>query len=215
VARALLKALSFRFNVHVHNISRRLAAILLVVFATSAWAIPITGSVDFFGTIKLNGNLGVATGTSVSTVYYAQGDGAFGDVVDPTAVTFASFQWNPASVPVNSLWSFTDMDSGWSYRFSLAAITGFTQSNTDLDVAGVGSLFITGIGSEYEETAGKWNFTITDVDGAPNLKTSRFGFSSNSGVPVPDGGIPILALGATMVSLAMVGRSKSGRRRGL
>jgi hypothetical protein len=177
------------------------AAVVTLALTQSASAVQISGKVDMVGTLNLDaGSLATASAVTAfgpATVIPTP-NGAFLGTAG-SAVTFTPFSWNPASTPVNPLWSF--VSGGWTYTFDLNNITFVSQNAAFVNLAGNGILNITGLGSPYDATFGNWTFTITSAGADPEF---RFGFvSSTAAVPqqVPDGGMTVALLGLALVGV--------------
>src|SRR5438552_11282248 len=131
-----------------------------------AGAVPVTGSVDMSGTAFLDNTLlGSATkansfsGVTVGGIPTGSFAGTVGD-----SVTWSPFGWNPATTPVNPLWTYNDIVTGFTYSFNLASVSIDSQSNTFLNLLGTGTLSITGPGSPFDVggSAASWSFTISN-----------------------------------------------------
>lgn len=167
----------------------------------------ITGGLHMTGVATLdNADLGSATQATafagVTTQPLTASGSYFGILQD--TVTFKPFSWNPSSAPINTLWSFADAGTGWTYTFDLATLSVASQSSSFLNITGDGTLNITGSGSPYTATSGSWSFTISNPGGASN-STFNFGFDSANNA-LPDGGTTVLLLGAALSGLALIRR---------
>jgi hypothetical protein len=180
----------------------------LSLLSAVAYAIPISGTVDMSGTVFLNNALlGSATaattfsGVTVGGIPTGSFTGTAGD-----SVTWMPFAWNPASTPVNPLWTYTDGGTGYTYSFSLASLAVEEQTNKFLNLTGVGTLSITGAGSPYDDTVGTWSFTISNSSGGAH---SNFAFTfANSQTAVPDGGNTIALMGLALIGLVACARRR-------
>lgn len=173
------------------------AAVVSMTLVQNASAVAISGKVDMVGTLNLN-TTSLATASTVTSFGPAAviptPNGAFIGTAG-SAVTFTPFSWNPQSTPVIPLWSF--VSGGWTYTFDLNNISFVFQNASFVNLAGEGILNITGLGSPYTPTQGKWTFTITSAGSDPNF---RFGFVSSTAA-VPDGGMTVALLGLALVGV--------------
>jgi hypothetical protein len=180
----------------------------LSLLSAVAYAIPISGTVDMSGTVYLdNALLGSATaatsfsGVTVGGIPTGSFTGTAGD-----SVAWNPFQWNPSNTPINPLWSYTDVGTGYTYAFSLSNLSVVAQTNFFLNLTGVGTLSITGAGSPYENTTGTWSFTISNSSGGAH---SNFAFTfANSQTAVPDGGNTVALMGAALIGLVALARRR-------
>lgn len=178
---------------------------VLVMAATMAQAIPITGQINMSGTAVLDntllGSATKATGFSAVTV----GGGPTGSFVGTTGDTvgWTAFGWNPATTPVTPLWTFFDVGTGWTYSFDLANLSIASQNNSFLNLLGTGTLKISGGG--YTDTAGYWSFTISNPGGGASANF-HFTFANAQTAAVPDGGMSVVLLGLALAGMAGVRR---------
>jgi hypothetical protein len=173
------------------------------VLSHRAAAVPITGQVTMGGTAMLNNmSLGSATAaTAFSGVTVNNpANGSYAGTAG-SAVTFNAFSWNPSSAPVSPLWSF--ISGGRTYQFNLTSLTVVSQSNSFLNIAGLGSLTIVGPGG-FDPTTGAWSFTISQAGGGPSADF-QFGFQSSNNA-IPEGGSALALLGISLVCVEFVRR---------
>ena len=159
----------------------------------TAVAMPINGTIAFFGggTTTGGSDLGTATGLAFNNpidVIGATDD--FSSLAGATG-TFTDFTFAPYTA-VTPLWL------AGGFRFDLMALTVDTQNTTQLGLSGTGVVMGTG----FTDTAGTWSLTANGAAG-----TTNFSFSTNTAAPEP--GI-ILLLG---VGLGGLGVSQWWRRR--
>lgn len=172
-----------------------------------AEAAQITGTIRMDGAVTLDTqDLATANSATFSNpaATVSSASGSYAGVTTGTPVNWSNFSWNPASTPVNDLWSFSF--SGKNYSFDLNTITSVNRiGSSDLIIKGLGTVDITG----YDSTPAKWSFSITDTsEGASGSFT--FGFSdSNTATPTPDGGATAMLLGAGFLGLAGLRRKLS------
>lgn len=178
--------------------------------ALNSQAIPITGSVSFAGTTTIDGvNFIAATKfLSFQNVTVGAPSALSGSYVGTSgaAVTMTPFTWSPptASTPINPLWSF--VVGGLTYSFDLSVLHQDYASLTGLLLSGTGTAHITGTGSTSQDTIGNWDFS------AQTLGLSTFTFSSSTTIPaaaVPDGGVTLTMLGASLLGLGLMGRKQA------
>ena len=181
----------------------------------NAGAVPITGLVDMSGTAFLNNAaLGSATaatgfaGVTVGGVPTGSFAGTFGD-----SVTWSAFGWNPSTAPVNPLWTYSDVGTGFTYKFNLGSVSVSSQSNTFLNLLGTGTLFITGPGSTFDAagTSGTWSFTISNSNGLPR-PTFAFTFANSQTAVAPDSGSAVALLGIALAGIEGVRRALRARK---
>ncbi len=182
-------------------------AVALLACAT-AHAVPISGQVTIAGTATLNNtNLNQATAaTAFSGV----------TVIDPTtgsyagsqgsAVTFNPFSWSPSSASVSPLWSF--VFGGRTYQFNLASLTVVSQSSTFLNIAGIGTLTISGTGPTFDPTIGSWSFSIVNPSGGPQV-SFQFSFAPPMNVPMSEDGSALALLSIGLVCLELIRRKSA------
>ncbi len=168
---------------------------------------PISGAISFSGTASMDGtSFDTATQfTAFENVVVGAASALSGDYTGTSgaAVTMTTFTWAPptASTPINPLWSF--VSGGNTYSFDLAVMHEDFSSPTGLLLSGLGTAHITGPGLELLDTTGIWNFS------AQTLGLSTFTFSSTTSVrtdSVPDGGLTVAMMGASLLGLCLMGR---------
>jgi hypothetical protein len=167
-----------------------------------AQAVPITGGISLGGGFTTDtGDLNTAHTlffgsfpsvfiTSVSGSYSGVPTGAF----TPPSLTQNPVTFDPFTVPVIPLWSFTY--AGLTYSFDL--LFGFISNRgpDTLTLEGRGMLMISGGG--YDPTPGIWILTANQANGT-------FSFSSSNGA-VPDGGMTVVMLGLALCGIGMIRR---------
>jgi hypothetical protein len=178
-----------------------------VAIATTVQATPISGTVNFAGSVTLNSGSSVAGATSVTgwsgpaagKPYVAASSGDL-SAAFLTPVTFTA-PWT-FGTGQTALWSFLGAN-GDTYTFNLLASTlpVFSGSPTTMSVTGSGTIIATGP-IAFTATAGTWAFSSQDPSsGTP----ATFSFSAASGT-VPDGGTTVLLLGAALSGLGLLRR---------
>ena len=177
-----------------------------VALTQAVQADQITGSISMNGTATLDSQslstATMATGVSGVTESGATAQGSFAGVGLNDPVTWVAFAFSGGSA--SPLWSFTDGTTGYTYTFALTSDYIVSQTSTFLNIAGLGTLNITGVGSPYVATPGAWTFTISDANGQPS---PNFNFTfANSNTSVPDGGTTAMLLGAGLSGLALLKR---------
>ncbi len=188
-----------------NSIKALMAAFAVALLAcTTAQAVPITGQVTMAGTATLNNTqLGSATAATafsgVTVINPATGSYA---ATLGSAVTFNPFSWNPSSAPVSPLWSF--VSGGRTYTFNLGSLNIVSQSNSFLNIAGIGTLTISGTGPTFDPTVGAWSFSIVNPGGGPS-SNFQFGFVSSNNA-LPEGGSALALLGIGLVCVELIRR---------
>ncbi|WP_224961954.1 PEP-CTERM sorting domain-containing protein [Geomonas subterranea] len=176
-----------------------LATAALVMLTTSAWAIPITGTINFTGSGHATPNAAAiinATGVFFGDSQVAgTNSGTYSAIAVGTPVVFTGFTFNPSSglVPMESLWTLTSL--GNTYSFDLNSINRGHQSKYFLNLLGEGVLHATG----FDPTPGNWYYS--SQDGATAFS------AESSSAPVPEPGTFAL-LGAGLLGLAVYGKRR-------
>lgn len=176
-----------------------LAATALMMLATSAWAIPITGALNFTGSEVMTPtgtDLLSATGIDFGgSQMEGLGTGTYAAIRPDTPVTFTDFTFKPAAAvtPIESFWTLTYLGS--TYSFDLNSINIEFQSNNFLNLFGEGVLHATG----YDATPGNWFYSSQDGGTAFSAESSP--------APVPEPGT-VMLLGAGLFGLAIYGKRR-------
>lgn len=142
----------------------------------------INGSISFTGNAHLDGPLGSdTTFTSFSDVSATvDTNGAYAPLQSSTNVTWASFTFNPPTLPVVPLWTVTS--NGITYSFDATSMTVVLSSMSFLAIQGTGIAHITG----HADTPGTWTMSASQVG-------SAVGFSASTMVSASD--VPTLHCG--------------------
>lgn len=190
------------------------------VASQHAQAVPITGSIEFDGQVKLVDGSGDTVTLDFGA---ARVDGVENFANDPTgdysalsfgiAATFKDFTINLSDLsfvpddPVDPVWMV--VHEGITYRFRLDTITqaSIPPSLTEAwSINGTGYASITGVDTDFEETFG--TFSI----GAGGNDNPTFHFTAGSAVP--DGGATLALLGFAFMGVETF-RRKSAKREGV
>jgi hypothetical protein len=160
-----------------------------VLFAGSAMATPINGTIEFTGGFTLSGGSTLTTATTLDfgSLSVAAATGDLSGVSGNT--TFQNLTYRPTPIPpATPFWSI----SGFS--FDLTSFSVVSPPNDDyLVLKGTGTMYGP---SPYDATVGSWSFsTLYDK------------FSFLSGTSVPDASIMLL-LGPSLIGLGVLGRRK-------
>jgi hypothetical protein len=184
------------------------------VLTNKAKATQITGSISFTdsGTpVLVDGSgFGVDPVTGITsyggTISVSGASGSFAAALGASPVNFAT-PFNFSETGTNLLWSFTS--GGLTYSFSETSIdvisNGVAPTSGFLNVAGLGTISITGGSSTFTSTPG--SYSITSV--GSGLVVS-FGSSTTA---LPDGGYTVALLGSVM--LGLVGMVSVRKKRNL
>lgn len=178
-----------------------LTAGALALAAQQGMANTITGQINMVGTATLN-TTSLATATAdvsnSGVIVVPTDNGSYAGLSGDAVTTFNGFSFTGGSA--TPLWSFTA--GGLTYSFDLASDSIVSQSASFVNLAGVGTLNITGDPS----VEGSWTFTLSSAGGASS-PTFQFGFDASNN-SVPDGGLTVALLGGALTAMALV-RSKS------
>jgi hypothetical protein len=187
------------------------ASLLALILVTPGTAVPINGSISFYGAPNFdNPSLSGATEvTSYDSAYLAAGQqtGDYALLPDLLPVTFSPFVFSPPDQTVSPLWTFEY--NGLTYS---AWITSMVSSfNAGLNIwnfGGSGFLSITG----YEDTAAQWNFSTGQVGDSYFFGSAAASIGPSS-VPESGGTMPMFILGLASVLFAGRGRLiRAGKR---
>ena len=176
-------------------------AAVICLIASNAFAVPISGSINFSGSSSY---LGGTTPSDATGIHFDEGftlKGGTGDyaaVPKFTDVTFQDFYFNPTlSTPVDPLWSFNY--GGKTYDFIMNNVSYYVSPDgSSLTLSGSGVLQISGL----EDTFGTWNFTTQG--------SNAIGSFSATSAPVPEPGT-LLLLGSGLVGMFSYGRRRMKR----
>jgi hypothetical protein len=178
-----------------------IAAVAFVSFVPLIEAVPITGSIDIQGGGALltpkGAPLGTATGVDATNGVVMSGSGSFAGTIN-AQVNFDPFTFNPATTPV-TLWSFTS--GSLTYSFDLTSMVLGIDNSSLLTISGIGTLTITGDGSDWDATQGSWSYQIATAT-SPYADDGVFNYDSNT--TVPDGGLTVILLGSALSSLFLL-----------
>jgi hypothetical protein len=172
------------------------------IFSQQAQAGFISGQISFSGSAIFNTtNLAAAnTVTHFKDINNVDGKatvvgvstGSFSGIVSGTQASFTQpYQFNP-SVGVTALWSV----GGFTFDLLTSAIV--TQTSTFLNITGTGTLHNAG----FTDTAGVWNFTVSNASGSPQ---DTFSFAASTSA-VPEGGSALALLGLGLVAVELLRR---------
>ena len=182
------------------------AVATLVGLSATVQATPVTGVVNFGGSVTLATSGGVV----VSTVAAAQEVKSWAN----TATALSSGDLAAAygtSVTFTQPWAFGVQANLWTYTASDGDVFTFNLTSISSDVVsglpGNQQLAISGIGTIHEvsglvtlsDTTGTWGFTTQE-----GQVGGQFTFSAGTTVPTPDGGMTVILLGAALSGLGLL-----------
>jgi hypothetical protein len=162
--------------------------------ATSAEALPITGGVRFGGGIgpvddwQTVNEIDIMNDLAIVVCNPAVPcTGVFAGL-DNGVAEYHDFSFDPVGGNITPLWSFN------GFSFHLMGITAITRGTNGIVLRGFGTMFGTG----YDPTPSAWSFSADET-------AQVFAFSSTtSALPVPDSGSTLMLLGAGLFALAFV-----------
>jgi hypothetical protein len=173
-----------------------MAFLVTASLAPALQAANITGSIGFgsLGAAVSGGSFAMATNFSLTGPFITTENGIYTGVPLSTTVMYSGFQFDPAIVSMNSLWSFSV--GAVDYSYDMTSIVSFYDStHNEWDIGGNGIAYATG----YSPTPGTWNVNLSQ-SGASIV------FDSSTAVtPVPEPSMIILMSGGLM-GLAGLGR---------
>ena len=175
--------------------------ITCALFGQRAQAVPIDGTIGFFGfgSVTTGATTTVNFSNPVQTVY---GSDDYSGVPSGTIATFKSIAYvgtgggATLTGPVTPLWTITLGTTIYSFDLTslTSAVTYSGGGLSSLALAGLGTAYITG----FEPTQG--NFAIQGT--GPNLSFQFVSASTTAnGTAVPDGGMTVAFLGFVLVGL--------------
>jgi VPDSG-CTERM motif len=180
------------------------AMVVASSFALSAHAMPITGFINFAGSVAFD-TTSLATATRVNTWRDVFGNAGFSNVTAGSTGSFSGiaagtqatmgtpYIFNP-STPTPALWSVG------GFTFDLLSSTIVSQTATDLTIEGAGTVS----GNGFTPTNMTWMFTTQNASGH---NQATFSFSANSSSEgVPDSGTAISLLGIGLMGLGLAQR---------
>ena len=183
------------------------AAAAALIFAATASAVTITGSLDFVGTFTAgNADLTTADNTLVfsDVMKFGGSTGSFASILSGTPVTFASsFVTNVSGNGVTLVsapnLTYPDLWTVAGFTFSMTSIFEYgTNDTNNISISALGTI------SNGVDTprGGVWRATFQNVSGQVEST-----FSSSAGT-VPDSGSTIALLGASLIGLFCFARRK-------
>lgn len=187
-----------------------LAGAALVLMSTIAMAVPITGEIDFTGSLSLV----KASAVPLTTTQNATGiafvpnssfvgtthTGIFASIPNFTQAVFHNFTFAPALANLtNPLWEVTV--GATSYSFDMSSVSYIRVAPNFLLLNGLGTLNATG----FDATPGTWAFSTQDgqLSGPVALTFSAV----SDATPVPEPGT-VMLLGAGLLGLAVYGKRR-------
>ena len=189
------------------KIKKLIAALALAAgLVTAAQATPITGFIQFAGSVQFD-TMSLATATQVTSWFDVFGNAGFSNVTAGNTGDFAAialgtqaamatpYIFNP-STPTPGLWSVG------GFTFDLLSSTLVKQTAGELTIEGTGTVS----GNGFTPTNMTWMFTTQNASGADQAMFSFSANSSSVGGPVPDSGAAISLLGIGLIGLGLARR---------
>jgi hypothetical protein len=180
----------------------RLSLVLLLImgFAATASAIPITGAVSFAGGGGTNSDLDLTLATqflSFTSVAVVAKSGSYAPItIPPTSVVINPFTFSPfPALGVTPLWTISS--GGINYSLDATSLMFLNSSTHFLNVRGTGIAHIDG----FDDTLSTWSITATHEG------QYAFGSSAEAVVPEP---LTLILLGSGLLGLAGL-RRKLGK----
>ncbi len=185
------------------NLTKTILAVLAIgfiscaLFSEQAQATPITGNINFAGSVQFDTNFANATRVVTwldifnNAGFTSVAPGGTGDlgIAPGTQATMAQpWIFNP-STPTPGLWSVG------GFTFDLLASTVVTHNAQFLSITGTGIVS----GNGFDPTNMEWSFTTQNMGG------TTFSFSA-TGTAVPDGGSAVALLGLALVGIEVLRR---------
>ena len=181
-----------------------MGALSCALFSQQAQAVPITGTIQFGGSVQFdssslnmvhrvevwvdsNGNFGHSTVQSGNT-------GSFASISAGTQADMAQPWIFIPSTPTPALWTVA------GFTFDLLVSTIMTQDASELDISGQGIVS----GNGFDATAMNWAFSTQSAGGFTHILFSFSAHGTAGGVP--DGGATVMLLGAALGPLGLARR---------
>lgn len=188
-----------------------LLAAAMFLAATTAMAVPMSGSINFAGGLQLTTTEsgGVTFGNAQGVEFVAPHDvifttGDFNVIPLHTPVSMTNFIFSSVATAsdVKNLWYLTDGGKAYSFDLSDVAVT---RTGTYLGLYGHGMMHADG----FDDTLGTWALTTQSSSG---IATGQLSFSdnTNTAAPVPEPGT-IMLLGVGILGLAVYGKRKMNK----
>jgi hypothetical protein len=180
------------------------------VLCEQAQAVPINGSVQFFGSATPSGaSPGAPITVNFTNPWHTlSGLGIYSGIPVGVVATFTNFDFTGdgsgatlSAPPIVPLWSFSFGTPTVAYSFDLLSLTnGHTEAGS-MSFSGIGTAHATG----FDDTSAAWSLQGAGTNFAFRISTSTTTAIGN----VPESGTTVALLGIALVGIAILRRQLS------